>query len=135
MERGKGKILVVDDDVAVCTLIAKFLAKHGHQVIVATNPLHAIGLLDSQPIQLIITDLMMPQIDGLKFAEQIREKPRYKDTPIIMVTAYATDDVVERSMRSGIALTLPKPIDLDKLLNLVGFALQHSAGPAPASER
>ena len=72
--------------------------------------------------QLVITDLMMPHIDGISFAEKIHAVERMKDLPIIMVTAYASEALSEKSMRRGVALMLTKPLNLSKLRDLVGFS-------------
>ena len=65
---------------------------------------------------------MMPHVDGIRFAEQVHEMPGYKDLSIILMTAYPSDQISDKGMRKGVALTLAKPIDLGKLLDLVGFA-------------
>lgn len=116
------KILVVDDDAAQSALIAKFLTKHGYSVLTALSPVEAMPILHSDDIKLVITDLMMPHVDGISFAVQIHAVPRLKDLPVILVTAWHSEELAEKGMRKGIALTLSKPIDFNKLLDLVGFA-------------
>ena len=116
------KILVVDDDLEVGAMIAKFLSKNGYQPLVAPNAVEAREVLEKEAIKVLITDLMMPHLDGIHFAEQVRAMPRYKDLPIILITAYPSDLIADKGMRKGVALTLSKPIDLNKLLDLVGFA-------------
>ena len=116
------KILVVDDDASQATLIAKFLTKHGYSVLTALSPVEAMPMLHTDDIKLVITDLMMPHVDGISFALQIHAIPRLKDLPVILVTAWHSEELAEKGMRKGIALTLSKPIDFNKLLDLVGFA-------------
>ncbi len=116
------QILVVDDDAAQATLVARFLQKHGYQVFTAGSPPEAMPILSSQQIRLVITDLMMPYADGITFAQQIHSTPRFKDLPVILVTAWHSDEIADKGMRKGVALTLSKPIDFNKLLDLVGFA-------------
>lgn len=115
-------LLVVDDDEAILQLLATFLGSNGFEVHTATNPLEALSLLDAHPVKLVITDLMMPHVDGITFTQQIHARPQYKDLPVIMITAYGNDQIGDRSLRKGVALTLAKPIELNKLLDLVGFA-------------
>jgi DNA-binding NtrC family response regulator len=80
-------------------------------------------MLNAEPgIRLVITDLMMPHADGISFTEQIHALDAFKNLPVIMITAHHTDDVTESGMRRGVALTLSKPLNLNKLLDLVGFA-------------
>lgn len=119
---GPIKILVVDDDLALCSLIARFLTKNGYQVLTAPDALRAQEVLDREDVRLVITDLMMPYVDGISFTEQLRRSPKHKDLPVILITAYPSDEIVDKGMRKGVALTLSKPLDFQKLLNLVGFA-------------
>ena len=115
-------MLVVDDDDSQSFLVARFLTKHGYTVLTAPSPVEAMPILHSDDIKLVITDLMMPHVDGISFAQQIHALPRLKDLPVILVTAWHSEEIAEKGMRKGIALTLSKPIDFSKLLDLVGFA-------------
>lgn len=115
-------LLIVDDDEATLQLLATFLSRNGFRVLTATNPVKGLELLDANRVQLVITDLMMPHVDGITFTQQIHARPDYKDVPVIMITAYGNDQIGDRSLRKGVALTLAKPIELNKLLDLVGFA-------------
>jgi CheY-like chemotaxis protein len=71
---------------------------------------------------MIITDLMMPHLDGLGFLDMIKSDPRHKQLPVIFITAYPDEKKADLSLRKGAAFFLPKPIDLDRLLALVKFA-------------
>ncbi|MFZ5470082.1 MAG: response regulator [Myxococcota bacterium] len=122
MTRGPVKILFVDDDLDLCTLIARYLGKHGYTVLTAPDALHAQEVLEREDVRLLITDLMMPHLDGIQFVEKVHQMPKYKDLPVILITAYPSDEIIDKGMRKGVALTLPKPLDLNKLLDLVGFA-------------
>ena len=115
-------VLIVDDDESTLLLIATFLRRNGFRVLTATNPVRGLELLSKEPVKLVITDWMMPHVDGIAFAEQIHALEAYRDLPVIMITAYGTDEINDASMRRGVAMTLNKPIQLNKLLDLVGFA-------------
>jgi two-component system chemotaxis response regulator CheY len=115
-------ILVVDDDAATLHLVSTFLRRNGYRVIAASNPVRALELLTTEKISLVITDLMMPHVDGISLAQQIHAVPNYQDVPVILMTAYGSDDVAEQGMRLGVAMTLHKPVELARLLDLVGFA-------------
>jgi len=115
-------ILVVDDDEAQVNLIGAFLRRNGYRVLTAPNPVKALELMTAEPVKLVITDLMMPHVDGIAFTQQIHEMEKYKDLPVIMITAYGSDEITDKGMRKGVALTLAKPLQLSKLLDLVGFA-------------
>ncbi|MBI3184078.1 MAG: response regulator [Myxococcales bacterium] len=116
------KVLVVDDDLDLCSLIARFLRGHGYTVLTAPDGVQAKEILLREPMNLVITDLMMPHLDGIRFSEQLRALPQYQDLPIILITAYPSDELADKGMRKGVAMTLAKPLDLNKLLDLVGFA-------------
>jgi two-component system chemotaxis response regulator CheY len=115
-------ILVVDDDEAQVNLISAFLRRNGYRVLTAPNPVKALELLQTDTVKLIITDLMMPHVDGIAFTEQVHAMDKFKDLPVIMITAYGSDEITDKGMRKGVALTLAKPLQLSKLLDLVGFA-------------
>jgi two-component system chemotaxis response regulator CheY len=116
------KILVVDDDLELCGLLSRFLEKHGCVVFSAGDALQALDILGREKFDLIITDLMMPHLDGIGFTEVLRSDPRHSQVPVILITAYGTSERVDESLRKGVAMTLSKPIDFDKLLTLVRFA-------------
>jgi CheY-like chemotaxis protein len=115
-------VLVVDDDESTLQMIGTFLRRHGYKLLLATNPIRALELLQTEKVDLVITDLMMPHVDGIAFTQQIHQLPGLSAMPVIMITAYGTDDIADKGMRKGVALTLSKPLELSKLLDLVGFA-------------
>lgn len=115
-------ILVVDDDDSTLQMLGTFLRRHGYRTLTATNPVRALELLRTETVHLVITDLMMPHVDGISFTQQIHELPNLAHLPVILITAYGTDEITDQGMRKGVALTLPKPLELSKLLDLVGFA-------------
>jgi CheY-like chemotaxis protein len=98
------------------------LTAHGYLTFTAPNALEGMRVLENEPIKLLITDLMMPHLDGIHFAEQVHALPKYKELSVILITAYPSDEIIDKGMRKGVALTLSKPLDLSKLLDLVGFA-------------
>lgn len=115
-------ILVVDDDPDLCRMLSRYLEKQGFRVFSAGDALQALDVLAREQIQLVITDYMMPHLDGIGFVTQLKADPAYQNVPVIMITAHATDELVDRGLRKGVAMTLSKPIDFDRLLTLVRFA-------------
>lgn len=65
---------------------------------------------------------MMPHLDGITFTEKLKSNPAMANIPVILITAWPSEEVADKGMRKGVALTLPKPIDFDRLLTLVKFA-------------
>lgn len=103
-------------------MLSRFLEKHGYKVHSASDALQALDILDRIPVGLVLTDYMMPHMDGIRFTETLRSDPRHKETPVILLTAFNSEELAERGMRKGVALTLEKPVDFERLLTLVRFA-------------
>ncbi|GLS05271.1 two-component system sensor histidine kinase/response regulator [Chitiniphilus shinanonensis] len=113
-------ILVVDDDVRNIFALTSALEMKGAQVAVARNGREALNRLDERgDIDLVLMDIMMPEMDGYQAMTEIRRQPRFKDLPIIAVTAKAMKDDQERCIEAGANDYLAKPIDLDALVSLV----------------
>ncbi len=114
-------VLVVDDDEAQLTLLGAVLRKSGYRVLLAIDASSALQLLRRETVSVVLTDWMMPQIDGVEFTERIHQLPTHAEVPVILMTAYPSADLSEDGMRRGVALTLSKPVELNKLLDLVSF--------------
>lgn len=115
-------ILVVDDDHALCLMLSRFLEKHGYTVYSASDALQALDILDRQRVGMVITDYAMPHMDGLRFTEMIKSDPRTQGIPVLMMTADPNVTRTDAGLRKGVAMTLPKPLDLEGLLTLVRFS-------------
>jgi DNA-binding response OmpR family regulator len=116
------QILLVEDDADLAGVIAAFLERHDYRVDKAPDALDALDLIETKRFDLVITDLMLPHMDGTSFVRRLRADARFEKTPIIMVTAYSDDEVLDESLRGGVSFVLPKPIDFDRLLSLVRFS-------------
>ncbi|TJZ72030.1 response regulator [Chitiniphilus eburneus] len=113
-------ILVVDDDVRNIFALTSALEMKGAHVAVARNGVEALSRLDERSdIDLVLMDIMMPEMDGYQAMGEIRRQERFKDLPIIAVTAKAMRDDQERCIEAGANDYLAKPIDLDALVSLV----------------
>jgi CheY-like chemotaxis protein len=115
-------ILVVDDDPAQQTLFSRFFRRHKFRVFTASDALQAIYILGTERVDLVLTDLRMPHLDGTKLLSRIRELPQHQETPVIVISGCADEDDVEQAMRQGASLFLEKPVVLDQLLHLARFA-------------
>jgi CheY-like chemotaxis protein len=114
------KILVVDDDVRNIFALTSALEHKGAIVEVGRNGLEAIEKLNTvEDIDLVLMDVMMPEMDGYEATAQIRKDPRWRKLPIIAVTAKAMKDDQDRCMQAGSNDYLAKPIDLDRLFSLI----------------
>jgi two-component system response regulator HydG len=116
----KKKILVVDDNEEFCRNVTDILELHDYDVMCAYDGLKAIELVVKNGFSLAMMDVRMPVLDGLKTFKQIKQLA--PDTPVIMVSAYAVEDLVRDALREGAFGFLKKPIDFDELLRLIAKA-------------
>lgn len=114
------KVLVVDDDVRNIFALTSLLEQKGAFVEVARNGREALEQLESSDdIDLVLMDIMMPEMDGFEAIERLRAIPRFANLPVIAVTAKAMRDDHERCLQAGANDYLAKPINLDRLLSLI----------------
>jgi two-component system response regulator HydG len=113
----KTKILVVDDNEEFCQNVTDILELHDYEVISAYDGLKAMALVIQSDFSLVLMDIKMPVLDGLKTFRKIRQIA--PNTPVIMVTAYAVEELVRDALREGAYGFLKKPIDFDDLLRLI----------------
>ncbi|MDU9408786.1 response regulator [Pseudomonas sp. zfem001] len=114
------RLLLVDDDVRNIFALSSALEQKGAMVEVARNGFEALAKLkEHEDIDLVLMDVMMPEMDGYEATRQIRLEPRWKNLPIIAVTAKAMKDDQERCREVGANDYLAKPIDLDRLFSLI----------------
>ena len=117
--KGK-KILIVDDDVRNIYALASILGDNDMEIISAENGKDAIDILKKNPsIDLILMDIMMPEMDGYEATERIRKHDKYKNLPIIALTAKAMKGDRQKCINAGANDYLSKPVDVDKLLSLL----------------
>lgn len=115
------RILLVDDDVRNIFALTSALEHKGALVEIARNGRESIERLEEQggDIDLVLMDVMMPEMDGFEATRLIRKDPRWRKLPIIAVTAKAMKDDQERCLQAGANDYLAKPIDLDRLFSLI----------------
>lgn len=118
------QILVVEDDKELSTTICRHLSLHGLQATGACNAIEAYNLLYTNRYDLIISDIMMPKIDGFEFAETIRQQD--KDIPILFLTARDDFTSKEKGYHLGIDDYMVKPIDLNELLLHINALLRRA---------
>ena len=109
------QILIVEDDKELSQLFQKVLEKNGYQVKSASDGAQALEVLDKEYIDLIISDIMMPVMDGIEASKAIRsmdDRPDGRNIPIIAMTANAFADDREQTRAAGIDVHLTKPIDM-----------------------
>ena len=119
------RILVVEDDMRNIYSLTSILEPHGVSVEIARNGREAITMLEKaandteKAIDLVLMDVMMPEMDGLTATREIRKNSAWRKLPIIMLTAKAMKDDQEKCMAAGANDYMAKPLDVEKLLSLV----------------
>ena len=114
------KVLLVDDDVRNIFALTSALEHKGAIVEIGRNGREAIERLEQHDdIDLVLMDVMMPEMDGFEATRLIRQQPRWRKLPIIAVTAKAMKDDQQRCLQAGANDYLAKPIDLDRLFSLI----------------
>ena len=114
-------ILLCDDDIRNVFALSRLLEQNGVDVLVARNGAEALRVLDAHvgTVDLILMDIMMPEMDGYEAMGRIRADPRFGDLPIVAVTAKAMRGDAERCVASGASDYLSKPVDSQRLLALL----------------
>jgi CheY-like chemotaxis protein len=117
----KGKrVLIADDDMRNVFALAAVLERQGMDVQFAENGNEAIASLEADPsIDLVLMDIMMPELDGYEAMQRIRQVPKFAKLPIISLTAKAMKGDREKSIASGASDYITKPVDTDQLLSLM----------------
>lgn len=121
-------ILIVDDYAPNHRLMSFVLEQSGYAVVSAIDGLHALDCLEGMPIDLIVTDLTMPRLDGLGLAARVRGDARYSGLPIIVVTASGIETDAAKAAGVGVDAFLTKPVDSEELARTVS---QLVTRPAP----
>ncbi len=106
-------ILVVDDCQTTRKLLGHYLKTRGYRVVFAENGLDALEKLGTHKINLILTDLNMPYMDGMEFIKTLRADPNLADIPVLMVTTENDDAEREKAFNSGVNGYVVKPITGD----------------------
>jgi two-component system chemotaxis response regulator CheY len=114
------KVLVVEDSPTMRQLIVFALKRiRGFQIVEANDGVDGLKKLSSEKFDLILTDINMPIMDGLKLVSMVRNDPNYKDTPIIVITTEGATEDRERALALGANEYITKPIQTMKILETV----------------
>jgi len=114
------KILLVDDDMRNLFALSKILKERGMEIIKAENGKNALEMLELHPeMDLVLMDIMMPEMDGYEAMKQIRSQVKFKNLPVIALTAKAMKDDKQKCIDAGANDYITKPIDVERLLSLM----------------
>ncbi|MCT7962835.1 response regulator transcription factor [Laspinema sp. D1] len=128
------QLLLVDDEPGLREAVQAYLEDEGFSVQVASNANDGWDLLQQQHPDLVITDLMMPQVDGFEFLKRMREDPRFKVMPVIFLTARGMTGDRIQGYQAGCDAYLSKPFDPDELVAIVRNLLDRRAAASGDGE-
>src|SRR5258705_6024018 len=114
------RILVVDDDLGVCQSLRDLLVQEGCEVLVATGGREALEKLATERVDLVLSDVVMPDLDGHEVFQRVREQ--HPGTPVVLMTAFHfdKDHIIKRSKLAGLEDVLyKKPIDPPRLREII----------------
>ena len=107
-------ILVVDDNLAMADSLADILEAKSFTVYAAAGGAEALEILRKQPIDILLTDVKMPEMNGLELYRKTRKA--YPNLTTIFMTAYSADDLIQQGMAEGVKTVLTKPVEINFLL-------------------
>jgi len=113
------RILIVDDDELVLIALEELLKPQGYEVRAVSSGSSALNALEQNGFDLLLLDIIMPEMDGLELCRKIRERENYQETPIVFLTAKSREEDRTQGLEAGANLFLSKPISPEKLLQLI----------------
>lgn len=117
------KVLVIDDEPEITEIVQAFLGEAGYQVLVENSGGKAVEKAHGFKPDVILLDIMMPDVDGYDICEQLKKDPEFADTPIIFLTGKDRSDDMGRSFKSGGDMFIKKPFSCERLLEIINIVL------------
>ena len=130
-----GTILVVDDNRVNQLLLSRGLEQQGHTVVFARHGREALDLLRGQGFDLMLLDVLMPELDGYQVLAHLRTDERTAGVPVVVLTASATLATEDRVLQAGASECLTKPFDPEELSEAIASAIASCAQPSRALEQ
>ena len=121
------RVMAVDDDHVIRGLLEVNLEMEGHEVVMAVDGQDALAKVRSDPPDLILLDVMMPNVNGWQVAEELKSDEATRDIPIIFLSARAMDADVRKGTSLGVESYVTKPFDPIDLMELIDRLLQERA--------
>ncbi|MDX9714383.1 MAG: response regulator [Dissulfurispiraceae bacterium] len=109
------KILIVDDDKTTRKLLTLYLKAKGYEVVAAENGLEAMEKLGTENVNLVVSDMNMPFMDGVELVKNMRNDPVLAEMPVIMLTTEADEDEKKRAYEAGVNDYLVKPSNAEQI--------------------
>lgn len=118
------RILLVDDSETNRLLVKNIFDSDDFEVVLANGGVPALKILKNQDIDLILLDIMMPEMDGFELLDEIKKDKKIASIPVVMLTAKGNPASIKKAQESGVKDYIKKPIDIDDLILRVRRALQ-----------
>jgi CheY-like chemotaxis protein len=122
-------ILVVEDNADNRKLVVRMLAQEGFHGEAVESAEEALVRLDQRRFDVVLMDVRLPRMDGKEATRRLRQDPRFRDLPIIAVSAHVVGKQHEEILASGVSALVTKPIDMDELLGTIRRFLPPEARP------
>lgn len=122
----KGNILVVDDEISIRDFLNTFLSTQGYEVVTANDGVDALEKTAHFLPDLVISDVVMPRMNGLELCKKLRQNERTESVPILIMTALLDQDIRSKAIELQVIDILNKPFSLNKLLDTVQNTLDQS---------
>jgi DNA-binding response OmpR family regulator len=123
MEKTKSRILIVDDDQHAIEILTRMLGREGYDCVSASSGAAALDTVRAKPVDVILLDVMMPEMDGLQVCERLRADDTLRQIPVILVTAKDDMETRAQGMALGVSEYLTKPINKRELFTRVAAQL------------
>jgi CheY-like chemotaxis protein len=118
-------ILIVDDNQPMTKTLADIFVAKGYAVHVTYSGVEALKILQEHPVDILLTDVRMPDMNGVELYRETRKT--HPDLTTFLMTAYAADDIIQEGMAEGIKTVLTKPLDIDLILALFSAVISTPA--------
>ena len=118
------RLLIVDDSEDSVEMMGHLLREHGALVTTATSGAAALKYAHDGRFELVISDIGMPEIDGLEMIRRLREQTRHASVPAVALTGFTSDEDIQAIYQAGYTAYLAKPIDFELMLKVVAKAVE-----------
>ena len=123
------RVLVVEDSATQAASLALLLERAGYETVLARRAERALELLERERIDLVLSDVVMPGMDGYELCRRIKAQPAWNDVPVVLLTSLTDPLAIVRGLASGADHYVTKPYDAEGLLSRVRFVLEHANDP------
>ncbi len=113
------RVLTVDDSPTIQDMIVATLTAANHEALTAANGVEALKLLETEMVDLIISDINMIRMGGFEFVSRLRERPEFEFTPILFLTTEGSDDLKQIGREVGATGWITKPFEPDQLIRVI----------------